>query len=378
MIPYAIYDSLWGIEYYREVLQSLRAAGGYTFGDIDAPKPGDNAFVFLYDWRRDNVHSAALLARTIDRLAEHFGDPGQKFDLVAHSQGGLVARYYVKYGDAPLPPEGQPPRPTMAGARHAGKVVMLGTPNRGCLEALKILHVGLKKVFRPIRPEVVFTMPSVYQMLPPPDAIHFAGADGEPIALDIYDASAWERAELSIFSKEAQERVRERIEKTVDGGPAALNDAQRAFLARMLSGARRFQEALDAPAAGEASISYHAFGSDCDPTLKAVVILDKGKGRRDFVFDDALLSPGLRDKLAKVFYGAGDGKVLMSSLLAIPDGPSSATPPETGTMEFDTAFFVCDDHGVLPNNPIFQHNLLYLLLRDDAGAPALPAQAAGG
>jgi len=76
----------------------------------------------------------------------------------------------------------------------------------------------------------------------------------------------------------------------------------------------------------------------------------------------------LRAKLAKLFYGPGDGKVLMRSLLAIPEKSAPESQGE-GTMEFKTAFFVCDDHGVLPNNPIFQNNLLYLLLRDET-APA--------
>lgn len=378
MEPYAIYDSLWGIEYYREVLRSLRTAGGYTFGEIDDPKPGDNAFVFLYDWRRDNVESAALLARAIERLARFYGDPDLRFDLLAHSQGGLIARYYIKYGDAPLPPEGEPPRPTMAGARHAGKVVMMGTPNRGCLEALKILHTGLKKVFRPIRPEVVFTMPSIYQMLPPPEEILFASATGEPIILDLYDAATWEREGLSFFSRAVQERMRERARKKTPGGSdlASFNDAPRAFLARMLSSARRFQTALDAPAAGEESISYHAFGADCNPTLKAAVIAEKD-GQRDFIFDEDALP---RAKLAKLFYGPGDGTVLMRSLLAIPELPGDSSGQDDGAMEFETAFFVCAEHGVLPNNPIFQNNLLYLLLREDATGPADPgiASRSGG
>ena len=371
MEPYEIYDNLWGIEYYREVLRSLRTAGGYTFGAIDDPKPGDNAFVFLYDWRRDNVESAALLARAIDRLADYYGDPGLEFDLLAHSQGGLIARYYIKYGDAPLSPEGEPARPTMAGARHVGKVVMVGTPNRGCLEALKILHLGLKKVFRPIRPEVVFTMPSVYQMLPPPQEIRFANAAGEPIPLDLYDAATWEHEGLSFFSAAAQERIREASRKTPGGSDmASLNATHRAFLARMLSSARRFQQALDAPAAGEESISYHAFGADCNPTLKAAMIVEKD-GRHDIHFDEDALGEGLRAKLAKLFYGPGDGTVLMRSLLAIPDNPEGSSARDDA-MEFETAFFVCAEHGVLPNNPIFQNNLLYLLLRDDATGSAEP------
>ena len=81
----------------------------------------------------------------------------------------------------------------MSGDAHVDKVFLLGTPNRGCLESLKILHVGVKKVFRPMRPEVVFTMPAVYQMLPPKGSLLFADAEGRPLDIDLYDPDAWIR-----------------------------------------------------------------------------------------------------------------------------------------------------------------------------------------
>ena len=49
---------------------------------------------------------------------------------------GLITRY----GGADLPPDGTPPAPTWAGARHVERLIMVGTPNAGSLEALGLLR----------------------------------------------------------------------------------------------------------------------------------------------------------------------------------------------------------------------------------------------
>lgn len=73
-------------------------------------------FQFAYDWRRDLVESAQALDRFIkakevevqQEIFKRFGAKRStvKFDLVAHSMGSLVARYYLRYGAADLPEDG--------------------------------------------------------------------------------------------------------------------------------------------------------------------------------------------------------------------------------------------------------------------------------
>lgn len=349
---FQIYDSLWGVEYYREILRSLRTAGGYQIGDMEDPNPGDNAFVFVYDWRRDNVETARLLAEAIDRLKARVGLPDLRFDLLTHSQGGLVARYYLMYGGAPLPSDDQPLEPTMEGAANVEKVIMFGTPNRGCLEALKILHLGVKKIFRPIRPEIVFTMPSVFEMLPPRGSVLFADEEGNPLDLDLYDPRTWIEQEWSVFARDA----RRRLGKKADD-PEALEERLVAALEKSLHRADLFQRAIDAPLPTDRArhLDYYAFGSDCINTLKTAIVTDR-RGKKDLLFDDKKFrDKAIADRIARVLYGPGDGTVLMQSLLDMPDG-------RQGKIDFNSAFFVCETHGVLPNDPIFQNNLLYVLL----------------
>ncbi len=347
--PYQIYESLWGVDYYREAIRSLREAGGYQIGDIEHPRPGDNAFVFIYDWRRDNVESARRLAAAIEHLKEARGDPAERFDLVAHSQGGLIARYYVKYGDRDVVSDGPPFVPTMAGAPNVNKVILIGTPNQGCLQSLRILHHGVKKGFRPMRPEVVFTMPAVFQMLPPQGTMVFEDDEGAPLPLDLYDAENWERNQWSVFSAETQKR----IARKMDGDRATLdrhNERLRGFLQERLLNARTFHEALDAPEPAGTHVEYHAFGGDCLSTLKTATVSHKN-GAPLLLFDD------------KNLYGPGDGTVLMASLLGLSQDEDEVP------VAFSSASFVCGQHGVLPNNPTLKNNLLYLLLfNQGAGA----------
>jgi len=365
--PFKIYDSLWGVKYYSKILRTLQEAGGYRIGDIEHPKPGDNAFIFIYDWRRDDVESAQRLSEAIARLKAGLGDPGLTFDLITHSQGGLIARYYAKYGGEDVLAADPLPAPTLAGSANLHKVVMLGTPNRGCLQSLKNLHMGIKRFFRPMPTSVVFTMPSLYQMLPPRGSVLFASIDGTPVDLDLYDPQTWVREGWSVFSPEVQRHLRRKL-VSKNGDTAAFDDRNRRlreFLGRSLRRAERFQQALNAPVSRGAEVPYYAFGSDCISTLKRAVVLDRG-GRPELLFDnERFRHEKIGDQLANILYGPGDGTVLMKSLLDIPDAyEGKGSSAEPGAVSFNSAFFVCESHGLLPNDPIFQNNLLYILLWD--------------
>jgi hypothetical protein len=69
-------------------------------GSVDNVRPA-NFFEFPYDWRRDNRVAARLLKHFIaQRLAlwrTYSGAADAKVILLAHSMGGLVARYYLEY-----------------------------------------------------------------------------------------------------------------------------------------------------------------------------------------------------------------------------------------------------------------------------------------
>src|SRR5215216_2890370 len=119
---------------YHHLLRALEDYGGYREGDWANPPAGgdqDTFYVFAYDWRRDNVESARLLVKKVEALKLKLGRPDLRFNVVAHSMGGLVARYAAMYGDRDLAPEPVAPQPTWAGASFVDKIFMFGTPNGG-------------------------------------------------------------------------------------------------------------------------------------------------------------------------------------------------------------------------------------------------------
>lgn len=120
--------------------------------------------------------------------------------------GGLVAEYYVLYGAEdvlgrePLPP------PTYAGAANVRKLVLLGVPHRGSVEALEILDRGRRVGWRSISNEAIFTMPSMYQLLTPADAVQTRSGEGRTVGFDLYAVGA-ALAEQDVALEEARREV---------------------------------------------------------------------------------------------------------------------------------------------------------------------------
>jgi len=103
---------------YGDFIDSMETRGGYHEENWDTPSADgwkDSLYVFAYDWRLDNVENARLLVRQVEALKRKFKKPDLKFDIVAHSMGGLISRYAAMYGDADLPTGNRKPQPTWAG-----------------------------------------------------------------------------------------------------------------------------------------------------------------------------------------------------------------------------------------------------------------------
>jgi len=359
LVPYSICDSVGGIDYYGPILRALQDVGGYEQGDIEHPHAGETLYVFTYDWRRDNVETARALSEAIERIRAAHGQPGLKVDLVAHSMGGLVARYYLKYGATDVLGHDPMPSPTYAGAANVDKVILIGTPNEGSMMAFRILNRGIS---RSLPPQVLFTMPAVYQMLPGREARPFVDEDGQTLDLSLYDPDNWVKYSWSAFRPEAQAALRRGLPRhgRNDGQQFhALREQMRGFLAQALERADRFQRALAQVGVQEDRVKFYAFGSDCIPTLtRAIVHQENGAWRLAFAPED--LPPGGSHPALprELLFSPGDGSVTLDSLLA--QDPTSQEGPGP-VMSFASTVFVCESHGFLPKNPTFQNNLFYVL-----------------
>lgn len=371
-----------GVYVYRGLLDALRQFGGYVEGDWNNPAPEgdrDTFYVFAYDWRRDNVESARELVRRLEDLKRKLNRPDLKFNIVAHSMGGLVARYAAMYGDADLPPPAATPTPTWAGAAHINRIIMFGVPNQGSADAFATvlrgysLTEGLRpqiRFFNTFSREVAFSSPSVFQLMPHAASAHFLDENLKPLPLDLYDASTWALYEW----EQGVSAGADKVASGGDGGNTAsaqVTADRTRYLAAVLSRARRFHEALDAPATSDLPVALLSFGGDCEETLDAPIIRrDQKKGRWITLLrpESFRTSDGRRisrSAAIAAMYKPGDGRVTRRSLLAEDlQGPLGLGSLFNSGRTMAYSIFGCDVHGNLQNNPILQDNLLTALMSE--------------
>lgn len=368
---------------YRELLDALRDYGGYREGDWSNPGPDgdrDTFYVYPYDWRRDNVETARELVRRIEELKRKLNRPDLRFNVVAHSMGGLIARYAARYGEADLPDAETPPAPTWRGAEHINKIIMFGTPNEGSMDAFATILEGYSvteglhrriPLLNKLSREDVFTGPSIFQLLPDAPLAHFLDQNLQPLSLDLYDPAVWQRYGWSpVADTDYRRRFiegRTRGEDIFRG--ASLEDLD-GYFAAVLHRAKRFHEALDAPAAeGATPVPLFVFGGDCEETLDAPIILrDEKKNRwitllrpRRFRTSTGRLVSS--QEATRAMFAPGDGRVSRRSLLAedLAAHPGSNSLLDT-SLPIAYAVFGCDLHGNLQNNRLLQDNALTALV----------------
>jgi hypothetical protein len=344
-----------GVGGYRDQLLGTSAAvdyGGLHF----------TCFQFDYDWRRDLVESARRLGDTIDeaaRIAQQASgsaDP-PRVDVVAHSMGGLILHYYLRYGTQDLPERGGLPELTWEGAAKVEHVVMVGTPNAGSVKALQQLVEGFKVgPFLPTyEPALIGTMPAVYQLLPRTrHAAVIDGASGEPIE-SLYDASLWEAMGWGLADRRQERVVADLLPEVTDA--AARRRIALDHVAKCLERARRVHEALDVPADPPRHMRLHLIAGDAEPTA-AVVSVDRRTGR-----------------LRVVARGPGDGTVSRASALMDERQGMPWSPRLRSPIAWSGVTFLFRDHLGLTKDPAFADNVLYLLLEKPRQWPAGPGLA---
>jgi len=345
---------------YFHILGML-GAGGYRdeeLGLAGAVDYGDNHFTcfqFAYDWRRDLSETAADLARFIEEKRAYVraerekrygvSDRQIKFDIVAHSMGGLLTRYYLRYGGEPLPEDGSVPRVTWAGTANVERVVLIGPPNAGSFAALRNLVQGVKlgPTLPRYEPAIVGTMPSAYQILP--RGRHGAVVDAaqpDQRYEDTYDPELWEKFGWGLASPD-QDRV---LQWLLPDVPDAAGRRRVALehLRKSLARARQFAAAIDTPARPPAGVSLYLVVGDAIPT-PAVVAVDGESGT-----------------LKVIEKRAGDGSVLRSSALMDERLSGEWSPRLVSPAHWSHVTFMFRGHLDMTKDPAFTDNVLFILL----------------
>ena len=342
---------------YYNILQAL-GVGGYRdeeLGEAGAINYGDRHFTcfqYDYDWRRDIVESAKNLDRFIQEKTRYVQEETEKrfgiklenvkFDIVAHSMGGLVVRYYLRYGGADLPEDGSLPELTWAGARHVDHLIMISTPNAGSLGSLQNLISGVspETLFPHYSATVLGTMPSMYELLPRGRHRPLMRADGEPVT-DLFDPELWKSQQWGLADPEQDEFLKMLL-------PDIESQEQRLEIAldhqaKALRRARQFAAALDVPAKPPGSLKLFLVTGDAEETKMTAQINPEG---------------GI--KIVKT--GQGDGTVLRSSALMDERMADNLRSRLISPIQWNQVLFVFSDHLGITKDPVFTDNILYFLL----------------
>jgi pimeloyl-ACP methyl ester carboxylesterase len=346
---------------YFQMIEVL-GAGGYRdeslglAGSIDWGDEHYTCFQFPYDFRRDNVENARRLHEFILEKEAYIREETErrygvtmaevKFDIVAHSMGALLARYYLRYGAADLPEDGSLPPLTWAGTKNVDRAILVAPPNAGSIETLVLLVEGRK--FAPIlprySPSVLGTFPALYQLLPRSRHQAVVWADtGEPIE-DLLDPQLWQQMLWGLASPAESERLEWLLPETasVAERQAVAFDHQRKSLER----ARQFAAALDRPAQAPPGLDLILVAGDAVDT-PGVISVDRESGRLKIV-----------DK------GPGDGTVLRSSALMDERVGTVWQPTLQTPIGWTDTLMLFTNHLGLTRDPIFVDNVLYWLLED--------------
>ncbi|MFF4428923.1 hypothetical protein ACFYZ4_07095 [Streptomyces sp. NPDC001513] len=160
------------VDGYTDLMAWLAGTFGLT--------PGETLLDFPYDWRLSCRYNAALLKRRVEEGLERLRAASPEHAdarviLLCHSMGGLIARHYVE---------------RLGGRETTRRVITLGTPHRGSVDALTNLVNGLRKGWGPLRPDLTAlarSLPSLHQLTPdyacvrtPGGLVHPADLPGLP------------------------------------------------------------------------------------------------------------------------------------------------------------------------------------------------------
>lgn len=373
------------VQIYANILRSLGVGGYADPVQLDPSSPEYpsyhfTCYTFFYDWRLDNVTNAIRFGHWLHDLRGEVGKRAHhrieelrsrgdsdaqaeateleswlqrdmRFDVVAHSMGGLIANYYLRYGAVDLPADGRPPPVTWAGARDIARLIEVGTPNLGAMDSLQTLTRGYKPGFLLpyYHPALLGTMPSLYQLLPRMGSGLVLDDAGEPSDVSVFDVETWDRNGWGLLDPAADGYLRWLLPEVQE--PSVRRSRARAYLAWCLSRARAFHDALDQdPPATPCPIELRLFAADTIPTVARTRLRLRGDGTLWPQFDGGDL------------YEPGDGTVARYSALGDRRMGRGGSGTLNSALAWDAVTFLPDDHIGLTQNPVFTDNLLFILL----------------
>ena len=254
---------------------------------------------FAYDWRQDNLKAVVQLGQLVDELLRE-GIPS--ISIVAHSMGGLITAYYLRYGTAD--PDTESPKETWEGLEKIDRVVLGGVPFRGAMIRFREMYTGarfgLNKTL--VTAEAASSFPSSYQLLPLLESSPILSRNLDPIPDALSDPEQWVQRGWGLM-------------RALEISPGARERRQQ-FTKRALLQGKRFLQLINHPSAvagNSSSKLLHIYGTG-NPTLaKAVSLKDHQQNKDLLLFDENDLQTYRPEVASTLLLEDGDGSVTVES-----------------------------------------------------------------
>ncbi len=364
-VAYEISDGAAGKDFYGKIVRTLSEIGGYKLSQVgDKIDPHHkNYYIFHYDWRQDNVESASQLANFIEQIRVDYGDPKLKVDIVAHSMGGLITRYYMRYGKRDVIGDNDfDQKLSMFGAERVRRVILLGTPNLGSVKTLNLFIQGVDIGINQIGTETLASMPSLYQLFPHPLVDWIVKSDGSPLERDLFDVNVWRSFQWSIFDPNVRKRILDGYEDKAAGQQYLATLEQ--YFEKNLERARRFVWSLSIPLPDNHP-ELIIFGGGCNLTAARVIVEEVNGESKVRMLPKEITKPVAGVDYDALLLEPGDGSVTKASLLGRNTLDPSVKRHKYINVPIKQSFFLCESHNSLTGNLNFQDNLLNTLLTRD-------------
>ncbi len=365
-VAYAISDGAAGKDFYGKIVRTLSETGGYKLSTVgEQVNPAQkNYYVFHYDWRQDNVITAGQLADFIEQIRVDYHNPDLKVDIVAHSMGGLITRYYMRYGKQDVIGDNDfDKKLNMYGAERVRRVILLGTPNLGSVKTLNLFIQGVDIGINQIGTETLASMPSLYQLFPHPLVDWIVKSDGTPLQRDLFDVDIWRSFQWSIFDPKTRQRIVKGFENKAQGEQHLQVMEQ--YFEKHLERARRFVWSLSIPLP-ENHPELIIFGGGCNLTAARIIVEEVNGASMVRMFPKEITQPVNGVDYDALLLEPGDGSVTKASLLGRNTLDPSVKRHQYINVPIKQSFFLCESHNSLTGNLNFQDNLLNTLLTRDA------------
>ena len=283
---------LYAVDGYGSMLAALREYG-----------KGHATIVPLsYDWRGDIMDSV----RKLDAMVRDLRGAGvTDIRIVAHSMGGLMTAYYLRYGIQ----DPEQAVETWAGASQLAGVVLVGVPFKGTMVAFRNsqygITIGLNRTL--LNQTAVASFPATYYLLPAMDTDVLMTHELQPLKGAVRDGNNWSAYRWGLLKPPVL--------------PKEIDTHREQYARHWLARSNRFSTLVLHPvtAAKSPPIPVLSISGRGQPTL-ATGIWDRrqSRGSVSLIFDEHTLKAALPQTDPAVMFKDGDGTVITES---------SALPP---------------------------------------------------